>query len=146
MGKLEVDRELIRELANLLQETGLTEIEVADDDRRLRVARQPAPVAAVAAPPQQAAAPAAPAAETPSAPPPGALTSPMVGTLYRAPEPGAAPFVEVGSQVRKGQTVAVIEAMKTFNEIPSPRDGVVTQILVENGAPVEYGEVLMLIE
>ena len=152
MGKLEVDRDLIRELASLLQETGLTEIEIADEDRRLRVARQPAPVNVAAAAP----APAAPAASAAAAAPaeagpslaahPGALKSPMVGTLYRAPEPGAPPFVEVGDTVRKGQTVAVIEAMKTFNEIPSPRDGVVKQILVENGAPVEYGDVLMLIE
>lgn len=144
MGKLEVDRALIRELAGLLQETGLTEIEVSDKEHRLRVARQPATVAAAPAAPSAAAS--ASAAEAPAASHPGALTSPMVGTLYHAPEPGAAPFVAVGDQVRKGQTVAVIEAMKTFNEIPSPRDGVVRQILAENGAPVEYGDVLMLIE
>ena len=150
MGKLEVDRALIRELAGLLQETGLTEIEVSDKEHRLRVARQPAAVAA-AVPLAQAAvgapAAAAPAGEAQSAAAhPGALKSPMVGTLYHAAEPGAAPFVTVGAQVRKGQTVAIIEAMKTFNEIPSPRDGVVRQILVENGSPVEYGDVLMLIE
>ncbi len=144
MGKLEVDRALIRELAGLLQETGLTEIEVSDKEHRLRVARQPAQVAAVA--PPAAAAPVS-AAEAPApASHPGALKSPMVGTLYHAAEPGAPPFVTVGDQVRKGQTVAVIEAMKTFNEIPSPRDGVVRQVLVENGTPVEYGDVLMLIE
>ena len=146
MGKLEVDRALIRELAGLLQETGLTEIEVSDKEHRLRVARQPAQVAA-SLPPAAAAAPPASAAEAPApASHPGALKSPMVGTLYHAAEPGAPPFVTVGDQVRKGQTVAVIEAMKTFNEIPSPRDGVVRQVLVENGTPVEYGDVLMLIE
>ena len=148
MGKLEVDRALIRELAGLLDETGLTEIEVSDKEHRLRVARQPAPVAAAvpAAQPAVGAAPAAPAEPQSAASHPGALKSPMVGTLYHAAEPGAAPFVTVGAQVRKGQTVAIIEAMKTFNEIPSPRDGVVRQILVENGSPVEYGDVLMLIE
>ena len=145
MGKLEVDRALIRELAGLLQETGLTEIEVSDKEHRLRVARQPAAVA-VAAPAAPSVAALAAAAEAPASDHPGALTSPMVGTLYHAAEPGAAPFVAVGDQVRKGQTVAIIEAMKTFNEIPSPRDGVVRQILAENGAPVEYGDVLMLIE
>ena len=147
MGKLEVDRALIRELAGLLQETGLTEIEVSDKEHRLRVARQPAAVAAAVPVAQAVAAAPAVAAEPQSlAAHPGALKSPMVGTLYHAAEPGAAPFVTVGSQVRKGQTVAIIEAMKTFNEIPSQRDGVVRQILVENGAPVEYGDVLMLIE
>jgi acetyl-CoA carboxylase biotin carboxyl carrier protein len=147
MGKLEVDRALIRELASLLDETGLTEIEVSDKEHRLRVARQPAALAAALPAAGTVVAPAAPSAE-PASPAnhPGALKSPMVGTLYHAAEPGAAPFVAVGAQVRKGQIVAIIEAMKTFNEIPSPRDGVVRQILVENGAPVEYGDVLMLIE
>ena len=148
MGKLEVDRALIRELAGLLQETGLTEIEVSDKEHRLRVARQPAQVvaAAPAAAGQAGAAPGAAAAAVSPASHPGALASPMVGTLYHAAEPGGPPFVTVGDQVRKGQTVVIIEAMKTFNEIPSPRDGVVRQILVENGSPVEYGDVLMLIE
>jgi len=149
MGKLEVDQDLIRELAALLEETGLGEIEIADDDKRLRVAR-PNSVHAVHAP---AAAPAAVAAASPAAADgdeltnhPGAVTSPMVGTCYRAPEPGAAPFVSLGDQVRKGQTVVVIEAMKTFNEIPATRDGTVARILVENATPVEFGEVLLLIE
>jgi acetyl-CoA carboxylase biotin carboxyl carrier protein len=146
MGKLEVDRALIRELAGLLEETGLTEIEVSDKEHRLRVARQPAAFAAALPAAPAAAAAAAPAEPQSPASHPGALKSPMVGTLYHAAEPGASPFVTVGAQVRKGQTVAIIEAMKTFNEIPSPRDGVVRQILVENGSPVEYGDVLMLIE
>lgn len=147
MGKLEVDRALIRELAGLLQETGLTEIEVSDKEHRLRVARQPAQIAAAVPMAAPAAAQAAAGGEANSAANlAGALKSPMVGTFYRAPEPGAVPFVEVGDSVRKGQTVAVIEAMKTFNEIPSPRDGVVKQILVESGAPVEYGEALMVVE
>jgi len=147
MGKLEVDRALIRELAGLLQETGLTEIEVSDKEHRLRVARQPAQIAAAVPAAVHAAAPAAAPSEAQNAANhPGALKSPMVGTFYRAPEPGAAPFVEIGDAVRKGQTVAVIEAMKTFNEIPSARDGVVKQILVESGAPVEYGEALMVVD
>jgi acetyl-CoA carboxylase biotin carboxyl carrier protein len=151
MGKLEVDRDLIRELAALLEETGLGEIEIVDDDKRLRVARPSTVVAATvaaapaSAPVATAPLPAAEEADELSAHP-GAVTSPMVGTCYRAPEPGAAAFVSVGDQVRKGQTVMVIEAMKTFNEIPATRDGAVARILVENATPVEFGEVLLLIE
>jgi len=154
MGKLEVDQNLIRELAALLEETGLGEIEIADEDRRLRVSRQQGLL--VAAPAAAAVATPAPAADSAGATPsatednlttrPGAVTSPMVGTAYRAPEPGAEPFVNVGDQVRAGQTVLVIEAMKTFNEIPAPCDGRVSRILVENASPVEFGELLLLIE
>jgi acetyl-CoA carboxylase biotin carboxyl carrier protein len=150
MGKLEVDQGLIRELAQLLEETGLGEIEIEDGDRRLRVARpQTVAVPAVAAP---AARPAGGGAESEeSAAPhlsahPGAVTSPMVGTVYRAAEPGAEPFINVGDKVRRGQTLLVIEAMKTFNEIAAPNDGTVSQILVENASPVEFGEVLLVLE
>ncbi len=144
----ELDRDLIRDLAALLDETGLTEIEWTRGDRTVRVARQPA-----AAPPAPAAreeamreeaAPAADAAD--SASHPGAVLSPMVGTAYAAPEPGAAPFVEVGVRVSEGQTVLIVEAMKTMNPIPAPRSGTVRRILVSDGAPVEYGEVLMIVE
>ncbi len=150
MGKLEVDQGLIRELAQLLEETGLGEIEIEDGDRRLRVARpQTVSVPAVATP---AARPAGVGAESEeSAAPdlsahPGAVTSPMVGTVFRAPEPGAEPFINVGDRVRRGQTLLVIEAMKTFNEIAAPNDGTVSQILVENASPVEFGEVLLVLE
>lgn len=144
----EPDKGLIRDLAALLDETGLTEIEWTRGDRTVRVARQPAAVAAAA--PAAAPAPAKPAREDAAAADPenhpGAVLSPMVGTAYAAPEPGAAPFVEVGAQVSEGQTVLIVEAMKTMNPIPAPRSGVVRRILVSDGAPVEYGEVLMIIE
>lgn len=148
-----IDQDLIRELAKLLDETGLTEIEVEQKGLRLRVARQPGitNVAAVSpALPQTI--PAASAAASPglaSAQPeqhPGVVKSPMVGTAYRAPEPGGMPFVDVGSKVTAGDTVLIIEAMKTMNQIPAPRSGTVTQIFVEDGHPVEYGEPLMIIE
>lgn len=144
----EPDKGLIRDLAALLDETGLTEIEWTRGDRTVRVARQPAAVAAAA--PAAAPAPAKPAREDAAAADPenhpGAVLSPMVGTAYAAPEPGAAPFVEVGVQVSEGQTVLIVEAMKTMNPIPAPRSGVVRRILVSDGAPVEYGEVLMIVE
>ena len=144
----EPDKGLIRDLAALLDETGLTEIEWTRGDRTVRVARQPAAVAAAA--PAAAPAAAKPAREDAAAADPenhpGAVLSPMVGTAYAAPEPGAAPFVEVGAQVSEGQTVLIVEAMKTMNPIPAPRSGVVRRILVSDGAPVEYGEVLMIIE
>jgi acetyl-CoA carboxylase biotin carboxyl carrier protein len=148
------DSALVRELALLLDETSLTEIEIERAGLRLRVARNlsvaatmPMPVAAaapalVATP--AAAAPAVAAADI--AKHPGAVTSPMVGTAYWAPEPGAKPFVEVGSKVSVGQTLLIIEAMKTMNQIPSTRAGTVTQILVEDGQPVEFGEPLVIIE
>lgn len=145
----ELDRDLIRDLAALLDETGLTEIEWTRGDRTVRVARQPAAAAPAAAPAREdtvreEAAPTADAADPASHP--GAILSPMVGTAYAAPEPGAAPFVEVGVRVSEGQTVLIVEAMKTMNPIPAPRSGTVRRILVSDGAPVEYGEVLMIVE
>jgi acetyl-CoA carboxylase biotin carboxyl carrier protein len=144
------DGALIRELALLLDETNLTEIEIERAGLRVRVARNisiaasvPAgyqPVAAASA----VAAAAAPIADV--AKHPGVVPSPMVGTVYWASEPGARPFVEVGSKVTAGQTLVIIEAMKTMNQIPAPRAGTVTQILVEDGTPVEYGEPLVIIE
>jgi acetyl-CoA carboxylase biotin carboxyl carrier protein len=151
MKRLEIDEDAIRRLASLLEETGLAEIEIAEGDSRVRVSRgtaaaqvfAPAPApAAVAAPavPAQAAEASADAAH------PGAVTSPMVGIAYLSPEPNAAPFVKPGDRVSAGQTLLLIEAMKTFNQIKAPRSGTVTRILVETGAPVEYGEVLMIVE
>jgi len=144
------ERELIRELASLLDSTNLTEIEVEREGLRVRVVRS---VTTVAAPVQLAAAPAAIATPTAGATSsadiathPGTVPSPMVGTAYVAPEPGARPFVDVGSKVSAGDTLLVIEAMKTMNQIPSPRAGTVTQILFEDGQPVEFGEPLMIIE
>ncbi len=144
------NEELIRSLANLLNETGLSEIEIEENNLRIRVARtltmQPQAVAVAQAP-----APAAGVASTAAAASnlenhPGVVTSPMVGTAYRAPEPGTPNFVEVGSVVREGQTLLIIEAMKTMNQIAAPRGGTVKRILIENGQPVEYGEPLMIIE
>jgi acetyl-CoA carboxylase biotin carboxyl carrier protein len=153
MGKnfIEFDAVAIRELAQILRDTDLTEIELMDGEARLRVVRQAvvaAPVAtqvAVAAP---AAAPAvvAPVAAMLDADHPGAVVSPMVGVAYLAPEPGAAQFVTVGAKVTQGQTLLLIEAMKTFNQIKAPRAGTVTRILIESGMPVEYGEPLIIIE
>ena len=141
-----MDADLIRELADLLSETGLTEIEIEHKDMRVRVARGGAPTPAVmAAPPTAVSSPDA-ASDTTSAAHPGTVASPMVGTVYRSPEPGADTFVEVGSTVSEGQTVMIVEAMKTMNHIPSPRAGTITQILVEDGQPVEYGEPLVVIE
>ncbi len=142
-----VDKELIRELADLLNETGLSEIEVEHDEIRLRVARtlQAAPMAVPVASPAVVAAPAIAPAAT-GADHPGAVPSPMVGTAYLSPEPGARPFVDVGDTVREGQTLLIVEAMKTMNQIPSPKSGKITKIMVEDGQPVEYGEPLMIIE
>lgn len=146
------DSALIRELALLLDETSLTEIEIERAGLRLRVARNisvaatmPMPVHAVSAA-SAASAGVATAAPADMSKHPGALTSPMVGTAYWAPEPGAKPFIEVGSKVSVGQTLLIIEAMKTMNQIPSTRAGTVTQILVEDGQPVEFGEPLVIIE
>jgi acetyl-CoA carboxylase biotin carboxyl carrier protein len=150
-GKVAIDRELIHELAALLEETGLDEIEIEQDGMRVRVARH-SPVMQVstgpdpAAPPAVATAPTAAPAPADPAKHPGAVTSPMVGTAYRAAEPGAKPFVDVGSQVKMGDTLLIVEAMKTMNQIPAPKVGTVTQILFEDGQPVEYGEPLMIIE
>jgi len=150
------DPDLVRELANLIADTDLSEIEVEKGDLRIRVARvvqasvtvaapaalaAPAPAPVVAPPPAAADVPAAK-----SGPHPGAVLSPMVGTVYRKPSPDAKPFVEVGSKVQAGDKVLLIEAMKTFNEIVAPRAGTVTAIYVEDGTPVEYGEPLLVIE
>ncbi|HVY20871.1 MAG TPA: acetyl-CoA carboxylase biotin carboxyl carrier protein [Bauldia sp.] len=147
-----VDQDQIRELAELLTDTGLTEIEIEREGTRIRVARtvtvaaSPAPMMAAAAP-ASAASPSAPAAAAPSdANHPGAVHSPMVGTAFRAPEPGGRPYVEVGDQVRQGDTLLIVEAMKTMNQIPAPRAGKVVKILVDDGQPVEFGEPLLIIE
>ena len=144
-----IDHDLIRELARLLDETGLTEIEFERNGQRVRVARQPQMTAAVPMRPATSIEEALPSLDAGTADPanhPGVVTSPMVGTAYVAPEPGARPFVEVGSRVRVGDTLLVVEAMKTMNQIPSPREGMVMQILIEDGQPVEFGEPLMIIE
>jgi acetyl-CoA carboxylase biotin carboxyl carrier protein len=153
MGGVTFDPAAIRELAKILRETDLTEIELVESDSRIRVARQISvqAVAQVAAAPVAPAAVAAaplPAATAPEAegPHPGSITSPMVGVAYLAPEPGATPFITVGARVTQGQTVLLIEAMKTFNQIRAPKAGTVTRILVESGSPVEYGEPLLVIE
>jgi acetyl-CoA carboxylase biotin carboxyl carrier protein len=143
------DSALIRELALLLDETSLTEIEIERAGLRVRVARNVS-IAASVPPSMQAAAAAPPppasVASVDIAKHPGAVPSPMVGTAYWASEPGAKPFIEVGAKVSVGQTLLIIEAMKTMNQIPSPRAGTVTQILVEDGQPVEFGEPLVIIE
>jgi acetyl-CoA carboxylase biotin carboxyl carrier protein len=143
-----VDRDLIRELTKLLEETGLTEIEIEQDGQRVRVARNSAPVLAA---PRASAPVLQPVAQSVAAPfdpakHPGVVVSPMVGTAYAAPEPGAKPFVEIGSRVKAGDTLLVVEAMKTMNQIPAPRAGAVIQILFEDGQPVEFGEPLVIIE
>jgi acetyl-CoA carboxylase biotin carboxyl carrier protein len=143
------DSALIRELALLLDETSLTEIEIERAGLRVRVARNISVAASMPANYQPAgAAPAAtaPVAVADIAKHPGVVPSPMVGTAYWASEPGAKPFIEVGSKVSVGQTLLIIEAMKTMNQIPSPRAGTVTQILIEDGQPVEFGEPLVIIE
>jgi len=151
--KLRFDQDLIRELARLLHETDLSEIEIEQDDVRIRLARTISITAPVGIPVQpaqmQAASGAGQTTDASSAPAPdpaGTVKSPMVGTVYRAAEPGAPPFVEVGAKVREGQPLLIIEAMKTMNQIPAPRSGTVTAILVEDGQPVEYGEPLLVIE
>jgi len=155
-GKGNSDQALIRDLAELLEETGLSEIEIEREGMRVRVARQVTVAAAVhqgAVASAAMAAAAAPAGAAPAAAAvadpgqhPGAVPSPMVGTAYLAPEPSAAPFVEIGARVAQGQTILIIEAMKTMNHIPAPKAGVVTAILVGNGQPVEFGEPLAIIE
>jgi acetyl-CoA carboxylase biotin carboxyl carrier protein len=142
-----IDPDLIRELAKLLDETGLTEIEFERDGERVRVGRHAQPVAALPVPVATSAAERLPvgAGGDPMSHP-GLVTSPMVGTAYAGPQPGARPFVEIGSRVTAGDTLLIIEAMKTMNQIPAPRAGTVVQILVEDGQPVEFGEPLMIIE
>jgi acetyl-CoA carboxylase biotin carboxyl carrier protein len=141
------DEDTIRSLARLLDETGLTEIEIERGGERIRIGRA-ARATHVAAPPLPHAAPApmVPPVSDDPAKHPGAIPSPMVGTAYLAPSPGARPFVDVGQMVKAGETLLIIEAMKTMNQIPAPRSGTVTQILVEDGQPVEFGEPMMIIE
>jgi acetyl-CoA carboxylase biotin carboxyl carrier protein len=154
MAKFEMDTDFIRKLAAILEETNLGEIEMADGERRIRVARP----AVAAAPASIAMAPlaASPIAAVPVAAAaagagdlgkhPGAVKSPMVGTAYLAPEPGKPVFVHVGDKVTAGQTLLIIEAMKTFNPIKAAKAGTVTQILIENARPVEFAEVMMIVE
>jgi acetyl-CoA carboxylase biotin carboxyl carrier protein len=151
--KSPIDPELVRELAKLLNETDLTEIEVEKGDLRVRVARTiaatvqvPMAAAPVAAAPAVVAAASPLDATKPAAAHPGSVTSPMVGTAYRRPSPEAKPFVEIGQEVKVGERVLLVEAMKTFNDIVAPRAGKITAILVEDGQPVEYGEPLLVIE
>lgn len=158
MSKLKDTKDLIRELAELLDKSSLSEIEVEDEDVRIRVARQITTQTVMAQPQYhaQAAAPAplpdaAPAASsTPAAnsdePHPGSVPSPMVGTVYLAPEPGAPTFIKLGAQVAEGDTLLIVEAMKVMNPIPAPRSGTITKILVSDAQPVEYGEPLVIIE
>lgn len=152
MGKHDLDSELIRKLAGLLDETGLTELEYATQAVRIRVARNAAPTGFFAGPAPMA----APAANAPAvaavvpaaraADHPGVMTSPMVGTVYVSPEPGAAPFVKVGDTVRQGQTLLIVEAMKVMNPLVAPKAGKITEILVQDNTPVEFGEPLLVIE
>jgi acetyl-CoA carboxylase biotin carboxyl carrier protein len=144
MTALPFDPDAIRMLAGILTETGLTEIEIAGGEARIRLVRAPSVVHSAAAPPHVAAAVAA--AVTDDAVPANAVHSPMVGIAYLAPEPGAAPYVQPGQRVIAGQTLLLIEAMKTFNQIKAPRDGTVTRILVSAGAPVEYDEPLLVLD
>ncbi len=149
-----IDRRLVRQLADILTETGLTEIEVEQAGLRIRVARAGAPAATTvyaAAPPAAAPAPASSAPTAPAAPVEAAIRgeqvkSPMVGTVYLRPQPDADPFVRVGDRVSEGQTLLIVEAMKTMNPIPAPKSGVVTAVLVDDAQPVEFGEPLVVIE
>jgi acetyl-CoA carboxylase biotin carboxyl carrier protein len=144
-----IDHDVIRELAKLLDETGLTEIEFERDGVSVRVARNlGAPAVRSRSAEIAVTAPAAPSAVASADPSqhPGVVVSPMVGTAYRGPAPGARPFVDVGSHVKAGDPLIIIEAMKTMNQIPAPRSGTVLQILVEDGQPVEYGEPLAIVE
>jgi acetyl-CoA carboxylase biotin carboxyl carrier protein len=145
----DVDEKLVRRLADLLHESDLSEIEYESEGRRIRVSRS-VTVTASAPAPGAAATPAAPAPTTaaPSseAPPAGAVTSPMVATVYVAAEPGAAPFVQVGDSVKEGDTLLILEAMKVMNPLTAPRAGKITQIFVSDAQPVEYGEPLLVIE
>lgn len=150
MATFDIDGDFVRKLAGLLEETGLNEIEYAEGERRIRVSRagMVAAVAPAAAPVAVAAPAAAPvaAAPEPVASHAGALKSPMVGTAYVAAEPGGTPFVKVGDKVKAGQTVLIIEAMKVMNPIKAPKGGTVTQVLVSDAQPVEFGELLLVIE
>ncbi len=146
-SKFDVDEKLLRKLAGILNDTGMTEIEFEAEGQRIRVAKG---VTAVAAAPAAAAAPVAPvpvvAGAAGAEPAAGTIKSPMVGTVYTSAEPGKPAFVKVGDTVKEGQTLLIIEAMKVMNALPSPRSGTVTQILIADGQPVEYGEPLLVIE
>ncbi|HSZ88480.1 MAG TPA: acetyl-CoA carboxylase biotin carboxyl carrier protein subunit [Acetobacteraceae bacterium] len=147
MTRIPFDPDAIRALAAVLNETGLTEIEIAEKDSRIRIVRAANPTMVAAAPAGPlAVAPQITASAPDEASHPGAVISPMVGVAYLSPEPGAPPFVTVGQSVAAGQTLLLIEAMKTFNQIKAPRDGTVTRILAANSTPVEYGEVLLILE
>ncbi|HYF90295.1 acetyl-CoA carboxylase biotin carboxyl carrier protein [Azospirillum sp.] len=150
MASFDIDGDLVRKLADLLRETGLSEIEFAEGEKRIRVTRPTAAqTVAVQAAPVLAAAPVAAVAAPASAKPashPGAVTSPMVGTAYLAAEPGGTPFVRPGDVVKAGQTIMIIEAMKVMNPIKAPRGGTVAEVLVSDAQPVEFGEVLLIIE
>ncbi len=143
-GAFDIDADAIRALARLLDETGLTEIELAADGRKLRVARDSAAPPAAVPPPAAAAAGGDETGAT--AGHPGAVLSPMVGTACRSPETGAAPFVEAGDRVAEGDTLLIVEAMKVMNPIRAPKGGIVARVLVEDGDPVEYGQVLAVID
>lgn len=145
-NNFDIDPDLVRKLAGLLDEVNLSEIEYESGGRKIRVARQVAVAAPVAAAPAAAAVPAAPVASAPPVRAGRAVTSPMVGTIFLSPEPGTAPFVKAGDTVAEGQTVMLIEAMKTYNPVRAPCSGKVLQVLVSDSTPVEYGEELMLIE
>lgn len=142
-----IDKELIRDLANILVDTDLSEIEIGQDDLHIRISRA-APAATYYAAPAAAAPVAAPVAAVavPARNPANTVTSPMVGTVYLASAPGARPFIEVGTTVKEGQTILIVEAMKTMNQIPAPKSGKVTEIIVGDSQPVEYGEALVIIE
>lgn len=153
MAKLEIDIDYIAKLAELLQRTGLTEIELSQSETKIRVARQvqqivdvATHVPAIAAGPASTVVAATEAAATDYSSHPGLVTSPMVGTAYTAAEPGAPPFVSVGQEIKEGATLVIVEAMKVMNQIRAPRSGRVTKIFVENAAPVEFGEPLLIIE
>jgi acetyl-CoA carboxylase biotin carboxyl carrier protein len=156
MAKFELDTDFVRKLAEILQETSLSEIELADGERSIRVARQSVTVAAAAPvhaaalaaamPVASAASSAATAASSDLSKHPDAVKSPMVGTAYLSPEPGKAAYVSVGDKVTAGQTLLIIEAMKTFNPIKAPKAGTVVQILIENAQAVEFGEPMMIVQ
>lgn len=146
MNKMDIDGDLIRHLAELMNETGLTEIEVAHGEKQIRVAKQVGMAMPTYGGPAMATAPVAEASGKPGAPAAGSVTAPMVGTAYLAPEPSAPNFVKVGDSVSEGQTLLIIEAMKVMNPIKATKAGTVKQMMVENGQPVEFGEVMLVIE
>jgi len=149
MPGFSVDKKAIRDLAELLRDNDLTEIEIEEGDRRVRVARRVGAevhaVAAPAAPAPAAAVPAATLAQSAESVPAGTVTSPMVGTVYVAPEPGSPPFIKVGDNVSEGDTLMIVEAMKTMNPIPAPKAGTVKSIQITDGQPVEFGQPLLVI-